>query len=112
MTDQLNFPTPDEMLENNQQPPNTYSPTSIPYTNTANSGTYIWNGTAWTGVIDVGNADISSSQFPPADVTDNTLWYNTDDGNLYIYYNDGNSTQWVDTSAGATSWDQHFPKTV
>jgi hypothetical protein len=31
----------------------------------------------------------------PANVPDNTLWWDSDSGNLFIYYNDGNSKQWV-----------------
>ena len=30
------------------------------------------------------------------------LWYDSDDGDLHVYYNDGSSSQWVNTSgAGA-----------
>lgn len=29
---------------------------------------------------------------------DGDLWYNTSDGRLYIYFNDGNTEQWVDAS--------------
>jgi hypothetical protein len=32
---------------------------------------------------------------PPASPTDNQLWWKSDTGILYIYYNDGNSSQWV-----------------
>ena len=32
---------------------------------------------------------------PPAGVPDNTLWFESDSGILYIKYNDGDSTQWV-----------------
>jgi len=36
------------------------------------------------------------SDVPPTPVpVDGTLWYNTLDGQMYIRYNDGNSTQWV-----------------
>ena len=38
---------------------------------------------------------------PPAATSsyDGQLWWDTDDGNLYVYYNDGNSQQWVETSS-------------
>jgi hypothetical protein len=35
------------------------------------------------------------SATPPANPPDNALWWNSSDGTLYVYYNDGNSKQWV-----------------
>ena len=35
------------------------------------------------------------SDTPPAGVPDGSLWWETDGGNLYLRYNDGDSTQWV-----------------
>jgi hypothetical protein len=32
---------------------------------------------------------------PPAGAADNTLWWESDTGQLYVRYNDGDSTQWV-----------------
>jgi hypothetical protein len=32
---------------------------------------------------------------PPTGVPDNTLWWESDTGQLYLYYNDGTSRQWV-----------------
>jgi plastocyanin len=59
--------------------------------------------------IDLGTGTITASQFigagigavlgdtpPVAPVAQSgTLWFNTSTGKLYIYYNDGNSLQWV-----------------
>ena len=28
------------------------------------------------------------------------MWWDSDDGNLYVYYNDGNSSQWVHINSG------------
>ena len=38
---------------------------------------------------------VYSQTTPPAGVPDNTLWFESDSGILYIRYNDGDSTQWV-----------------
>lgn len=42
---------------------------------------------------------------PPANPVDNMLWWNSSDGpgggQLYVFYNDGNSRQWVPASAKA-----------
>jgi hypothetical protein len=35
------------------------------------------------------------SDTPPAGALDNSLWWKSDTGLLYLRYNDGNSTQWV-----------------
>ena len=35
---------------------------------------------------------------PPADPVEGTLWWSTLEGNLFIWYDDGDSQQWVDAS--------------
>lgn len=45
-----------------------------------------------------GGASIHFGTSPPSG--SETLWWNTDDGNLYVKYNDGSSTQWVTASRG------------
>ena len=49
------------------------------------------------------NADASNvhvGEDPPADPAEGDLWWNSseDDGRLYVYYEDENSNQWVETS--------------
>jgi hypothetical protein len=39
----------------------------------------------------------SGPTFPPTGI-ENELFFNTTDGRLYIYYNDGSSSQWIDAS--------------
>jgi len=59
-----------------------------------------------TGGIPLLRADLSNAEVgigvvlgdnPPTGTTVQTgsIWFNTSNGRLYIYYNDGNSTQWV-----------------
>lgn len=40
-------------------------------------------------------SSVISSDTPPPAPIDNTLWFETDTGLLYVRYNDGTSTQWV-----------------
>ena len=58
---------------------------------------YVWNGQAW-----VGNGNLAAvappSDGPPASPVNGQLWWETDSGDLYIWYNDGNSSQWVQIS--------------
>jgi hypothetical protein len=42
-----------------------------------------------------GGASVTISDTPPASPTAGNLWWESDTGNLYIYYFDGNSSQWV-----------------
>ena len=94
----LNFPA----NPGAQNPINTYSPTSTPDF-TSNGATYVWTGNAWTGSVDGVGVSVTSSATPPTDASPNDLWFNTDNGKLYIYYKDVDSEQWVDTSADSTS---------
>ena len=45
-------------------------------------------------------ANVTTSQNPPSSPNSGDLWWDTDDGELHLYYNDGSSAQWV--SAGAS----------
>jgi hypothetical protein len=42
------------------------------------------------------------SDTPPANPILNQLWWESDNGILWLWYNDGNSTQWVQVSSGGT----------
>jgi hypothetical protein len=64
--------------------------------------------TTFTGGLSANNFPISvgggvtTSSTAPSSPSAGSLWFNTENGNLYIYYNDGNSQQWVapDNSGG------------
>ncbi len=43
---------------------------------------------------------VTVSDIPPASAGPGALWWKSDEGNLYVYYNDGTSTQWVVASPG------------
>ena len=54
-------------------------------------------------IADDGQVELPASTTPPLNPEAGNLWYNSDDGRLYIYYSDGDSAQWVDASPD--SWD-------
>ena len=54
-------------------------------------------------IADDGQVELPASTTPPLNPLPGNLWYNSDDGRLYIYYADGDSEQWVDASPD--SWD-------
>jgi len=58
------------------------------------SGTHATNKT-YVDTQVATKSTVYSQTTPPAGVPDNTLWFESDSGILYIKYNDGDSTQWV-----------------
>lgn len=54
-------------------------------------------------IADDGQVELPASTTPPLNPLPGNLWYNSDDGRLYIYYADPNTEQWVDASPD--SWD-------
>lgn len=58
-----------------------------------------YNGTIWGSIG--GGAKIQDTA--PANPIEGDLWWKSDEGQLYIYYNDGTSNQWVIASSFAGS---------
>ena len=63
-------------------------------------GSYTWDAAtgAWKLTASGGSGgggSITVSDTPPASPVAGALWWESDTGNLYIYYNDGDSSQWV-----------------
>ena len=54
-------------------------------------------------IADDGQVELPATTTPPSSPEDGNLWFNSQEGRLYIYYNDGDSAQWVDASPD--SWD-------
>lgn len=66
-------------------------------------GNYVYSTAtgAWLANPQPQNVAVSSPT-APSSPTANTLWYNTQDGNTYIYYYDGNTYQWVQLKSDST----------
>ena len=45
-----------------------------------------------------GGANVSTDDTPPASPSDGDLWWDSQNGRLSVYYEDANSSQWVDAS--------------
>jgi hypothetical protein len=67
---------------------------------TAGGYTWAWDGAKWTGTTASGGggASISISDTPPANPTLGAMWWDSVGGQLYVYYYDGNTFQWVPTT--------------
>jgi len=74
-----------------------------------NGVTYRWQSTPAPGLWLSGSgvASVSAGTTPPVSPAPNALWWNSDaitgGGQLYVYYNDGSTTQWVPASPGVGS---------
>lgn len=55
--------------------------------------------------LDIDSSEVLISNTAPdtASYSSGTLWWNSDDGNLYVLYQDNNSTQWVQSTASVGS---------
>ena len=58
------------------------------------------NGTTvyWSTSTGGGGASVETSNTEPSSPTNGDLWFDTEDGTLSVYYNDGDSSQWITTS--------------
>jgi hypothetical protein len=63
---------------------------------------YRWLTPPGIWVVSTGG-DAYASATPPSNPVQNQLWFNAEQGALYIYYNDGNTTQWVPASPSVTA---------
>ena len=71
----------------------------------------IWNATATLleANVGVGGAIVTTSDTAPADPAEGDLWWKSEDGKLYVYYNDGTSTQWVDAAGPSVAVQSTAP---
>jgi hypothetical protein len=63
-----------------------------------NSGKYLTtNGTtiSWATVSGGGGSSVSISDSQPSSPQTGNIWFNSSNLNTYVYYNDGDSNQWV-----------------
>jgi hypothetical protein len=64
----------------------------------------IWDGTKWVYSMPfVFAGALMSATTPPLSLPYGTLWWNTNTGLLYILYNDGTTSQWVQIAASVVS---------
>lgn len=69
-------------------------------TDTLNALVYRTSTTSWNIL---GGSTVASA--PPAGAGNGNFWWDSDNGKLYIYYNDGNSSQWVSVMPSQTTVD-------
>ena len=63
--------------------------------------TYNTSKTRWTTSGSGGGSSVTVSDTAPTSPSDGDQWFNSTDGSLLVYYNDGSSSQWVLVSGPA-----------
>lgn len=67
------------------------------YTDTVTGYRYIYNSNSSAWIFSSNNVGMSVSSTPPSNVGSGSMWYNREIGRTFVYYNDGDSSQWVET---------------
>ena len=72
---------------------------------------YIYDGTKWkASPTSVAPSVVSAT--PPTNPTVGDMWFNSTDGTMYFYYNDGNTSQWVESRAPIVAIGYYSPNYV
>ena len=69
---------------------------------------YVWDGSAWQ-VAGGGGGSIEISATAPVSPSAGDLWWDSDDGKMFIYYDDGTTSQWVDAAGPSVAVQDTAP---
>jgi len=76
--------------------------TDVTITTPATDQVLKYNGTNW---VNGTGASVVVGTSPPSSPVAGAFWWDSENGKLKIYYDDGTSLQWVDTFTGTTGFD-------
>jgi len=92
------------------------------YVTTDTSHLWVWNGFAWvdcgnlTGPVGpigpVGHQVMFIGDTPPVDPQPGHTWWQSNTGNMYVWFNDGNSEQWVPAHVGTLPGGEGSPMEI
>jgi len=85
--------------------------TTVGITTTGNTLTVdSYNNVIFSGIVTAtsfgGSVSAVMSNTAPSNPPDGNLWWDTDSGELYVYYDDGASAQWIQANGAETIWDR------
>ena len=69
----------------------------VTITTPSNDQVLKYNGSGWVNAAD-SSANVTTDDAAPTGPQDGDLWWKSDEGRLKVYYQDANSSQWVDAS--------------
>ena len=64
----------------------------------ANDEVLKYNGSQWVNAPTTVTAKAAISENPPTNAVAGDMWWKSDEGTMKVYYNDGDTSQWVDAS--------------
>ena len=64
----------------------------------ANDEVLKYNGSQWVNAPTTVTAKAAISDNPPTNAVAGDMWWKSDEGTMKVYYNDGDTSQWVDAS--------------
>ena len=67
------------------------------YTDTTTGNRYVYDSTNSIWKFSSNTVTMSVSSTPPANVSSGSLWFNREIGRTFVYYDDGDSIQWIET---------------
>jgi hypothetical protein len=65
---------------------------------TVGTTTWVWDGAKWTFSAGGTGVTLTIADVAPANPILGSLWWDSTKGQLYLWYNDGNSSQWAPTT--------------
>jgi hypothetical protein len=73
----------------------------------ANGVTYVWDGARWNILLSgvSGGISLHTGVSPPVDPETQPLWWDSSNGKLYVWYDDGDSAQWVAVTVSTSFGD-------
>jgi len=74
---------------------------------TDNQHLYIWDGTMWDDAGPLGTSTTTTADNAPSNPKDGDMWWESDSGIFWVYYDDGNTSQWVQAGGAAASINQN-----
>lgn len=72
--------------------------TDVVISNPANGEVLEYNGSQWVNAPASITAKAAISDAPPSNPSPGDMWWKSDEGAMKVYYNDGDTSQWVDAS--------------
>ncbi|QPB08162.1 tail fiber-like protein [Synechococcus phage S-H9-1] len=84
-------------------------------TTPTNGDALVWNGTNWAPAAVTssgGGATVTTDDAAPTSPSDGDLWWKSDEGRLKVYYQDADSSQWVDASPPLAVTNPNIPVAV
>ena len=75
------------------------------FTDTVTGNRYIYVSASGLWKFASNSVGMSVSSTPPANVAPGAMWFNREIGRTFVYYDDGDSKQWIETVPATGSFD-------